>query len=92
MIIQLADIFGFFGMSFFLMATIKQLHKIITTHHTTAISKSHYQLKIIAILSSLICFALTGLVLSVIVVGIELIVTLVILYLLINYRKDKEVI
>lgn len=87
--IPIADIAGMCGMGFFLIATIKQLHKIKKTHHTTAISATHYKLKIIAIFCSLICFALTGLLLSLMVVSAELIVTLLIIYFLNKYRKVK---
>lgn len=88
--IPVADVFGMMGMGFFLAATIKQWHKIYSTYHTTAISKTHYELKIIAILCSLTCFSLAGLWLSFSVVTMELIVSLGILHMLIKYRKMKE--
>lgn len=86
----IADIFGMLGMAFFLTATIKQWHKIYKTHHTTAISLTHYKLKIIAILCSLTCFSLAGLWLSFTVVGIELLVSIGITHMLIKYRRKKN--
>ena len=89
--IPIADIFGMLGMGFFLTATIKQWHKIYITRHTTAISLTHYKLKIIAIICSLICFGLAGLILSFTVVSAELIVSIGITHMLIKYRKMKTV-
>ncbi len=85
--IPIADIFGMMAMTFFLIATLKQFHKIHTTHHTKAISMTHYKLKILAILCSLICFSMTNLLLSFAVVGIEMIVTIMILRLLLKYKR-----
>ncbi len=86
----IADIFGMLGMGLFLMATIKQWHKIYSTRHTTAISLTHYKLKIIAILCSLTCFGLANLWLSFAVVSIELLVSIGIVHMLIKYRKMKQ--
>lgn len=86
---MIADIFGMMGMAFFLTATIKQWHKIYKTKHTTAISLTHYKLKIVAILCSLTCFSLAGLWLSFTVVGIELLVSIGITHMLIKYRRMK---
>ena len=88
--ISIADIFGMFGMAFFLAATIKQWHKIYKTHHTTAISLTHYRLKVIAIICSLTCFALAGLALSFAVVSMELLVSLGIIHMLKKYRRQKK--
>jgi len=89
-LIQIADIFGFASMSFFLIATIKQWQKIYRTHHTTAISLTHYKLKIVAITCSLICFGLVGLVLSFTVSSLEMLVTLGIIYMLKKYRRKRK--
>jgi len=88
--IQIADIFGMLGMTFFLTATISQWLKIYKTHHTTAISLMHYKLKVVAILCSLTCFGLAGLTLSFAVVSMELLVSVGIIHMLIKYRKTKE--
>ena len=85
--IPIADILGMMAMTFFLIATIKQWHKIHITHNMKAISVTHYKLKVIAILCSLGCFALTNLRLSFVVVSVELVVTILILRLLIKYKK-----
>lgn len=87
--ISIADIFGMMGMAFFLAATIKQWHKIHRTHQTTAISLTHYKLKIIAILCSLTCFSFAGLWLSFSVVSMELVVSVAITHMLIKYRGKK---
>lgn len=87
--ISIADIFGMCGMGFFLAATIKQWHKIYTTHHTTAVSLTQYKLKIIAIICTMICVGLVNLPLSFIVLFTELIVVLGVIHMLIKYRKIK---
>ena len=89
--IPVADFFGMCGMSCFLMATLKQWYKIRTTHHTTAISKTNYKLRIVAGFCSLICFALAGLHLSFAVVTIELCFAFSTLSMLAKYRKKKTV-
>ena len=88
--ISIADVFGMAGMGLFLVATIKQWHKIYKTQHTTAISLTHYRLKIVAIVCSLICFGLAKLPLSFIVVSLELLVSLGIIHMLVKYRQMKE--
>ena len=86
---MIPDLFGMTGMSFFLAATVKQYIKIRRTHHTTAISLTHYKMKILAIICSLICFGLSGLMFSFIVVFGELVVTIGIIHLIKKYRSTK---
>ena len=88
---MIADIAGMIGMGFFLTATIRQYLKISRTHYTLAISLTHYKMKILAILCSLICFGLTKLMFSFIVVFGELIVTIGIICLIKRYRKERLV-
>jgi len=88
--ILIADIFGFCGMMCFLFATIKQWHKIRTTHHSTAISLTSYRSRIIAGMFTLGCFGLTGLWLSFTVVSVELAIAFSIMFMLLKYRRMKK--
>lgn len=61
MLSSIADIFGMAGMGFFLYAEIRQLIKILKTKKCTGISLSAYKNKTIACACTLVCFGLSGL-------------------------------
>jgi uncharacterized protein with PQ loop repeat len=61
MLNSVADIFGMAGMGFFLFAEIRQLVKILKTKRCTGISWTAYKVKMIACLCTLLCFGLSAL-------------------------------
>ena len=87
MINIIADIAGTIGMLLFLIAEVKQFYKIRQTGKLTGISYHAYLSKLIAVISTGICFALTGLHLSLLVIIGEGIVILPVLYWLWKHRN-----
>ena len=67
----LADLLGTGGMLGFLLAEVFQLKKIYRTKKLTGLSKTCYRNKMLAIILTLSCFALSGLYLSFTVLFLE---------------------
>ena len=91
MIRLLADVAGTLGMLLFLMAELRQFYKIKKTGKLTGLSFHAYLSKLIAVISTGICFALTALYVSLFVIILEGIVVLPILYWLWKYRKRSPI-
>jgi len=85
MIRLIADVAGTVGMLLFLMAELRQIYKIKKTGKLTGLSYHAYLSKIIAVLATGTCFALSALYFSLFVIILEGIVIMPILYWL--YKK-----
>ena len=81
-----ADIAGTIGMGFFLKAEIFQLKKILKTKVVQGISRTAYRDKLLAIFATMICFGLTTLWFSFLVLLAEGVVALIILHLIKKYK------
>ena len=81
-----ADLAGAGGMFFFLVAEILQLRKIIRKKTVKSISYNTYRNKVVAIMLSLVCFGLTSLWLSWIVIFAELLIIIWVIKLMHKYR------
>lgn len=86
----IADLAGVIGMGFFLKAEVFQLKKILRTKIVHGISQTAYVDKLLAILATMVCFWLTSLWLSFIVLFAEGVIALIILYLMKKYREEHE--
>jgi len=91
MIRLLADVAGTIGMLLFLMAELRQFYKIKKTGKLTGLSYHAYLSKLIAVMSTGICFALTALYLSLFVIALEGIIIMPIFYWLWKYRNKPHV-
>jgi len=85
----IADLFGTGGMLFFLVAEIHQLLKIRRTGKLTGISFHAYRDKMLAVIFTLICFGLSNLYFSFIVLFLEGIIITPILFKLWKKKKYK---
>jgi len=91
MLAIIADLAGTFGMLLFLFAELKQFYKIKITGKLIGLSYHAYLSKLIAVLATGACFALTGLHFSLLVIVAEGIVIMPILYWLWKYRNKTHV-
>jgi len=89
LILWIADAFGTIGMFMFLKAEVHQWFKIRRTKKVSAISTHAYRDKMIAIITTLVCFGLTSLWFSFLVIFCEGIVALFIIKLMRKYKKEK---
>lgn len=87
----IADIFGTAGMLFFLGAEVRQFCKIRKTGKLAGISFHAYLSKLIAVLSTGVCFALSGLQFSLLVIVGEGIVIMPVLYWLWQDRNKWRI-
>lgn len=87
MIKLIADVAGTIGMLLFLTAELRQFYKIKITGKLTGLSYHAYLSKLIAVISTGGCFALTALYISLFVIILEGIVIMPILYWLWKKRK-----
>ena len=91
MLKMVADLAGTVGMLLFLVSELRQFYKIKKTGKLTGLSYHAYTSKLIAVMSTGICFAMTRLYLSLIVITLEGIVIIPVLYWLWKYRKRPHV-
>lgn len=91
MIRLIADVAGTIGMLLFLMAELRQFYKIKKTGKLTGLSYHAYASKLVAVVSTGICFAMTRLYFSLLVITLEGIVIIPVLYWLWKYRKRPHV-
>lgn len=88
---MIGDIFVAIGMLWFLLAEVRQFRKVIKlygkNHIITSISLTHYNWKILAILSAIIGYTLKDLPLSRIVIIIELVLTAIMIKLIAELRQ-----
>ena len=82
----IADIAGVIGMSYFLKAEIFQLRKILQTKVVHGISRTAYMDKLKAIAATMVCFCITSLWLSFIVLFAEGVIAFIILRLMKKYN------
>lgn len=74
----------------FTLADVKQTHKIFKVKKVSSLSFTHYKLKVAALVLMFTGYALSNLIISVVVSGFNLTMTLVALYLMIKYRRKDE--
>jgi hypothetical protein len=86
----IADLMGVLGMSYFLKAEIMQLRKILRTKVVHGISRTAYKDKLLAIAATMICFGLTTLWLSFVVLFAEGVIAFIILRLMKKYKGHKK--
>ncbi len=81
-----ADLLGAGGMFFFFFAEVLQLRKIKRKKTVRSLSYHTYKSKVAALVLTMSCFGLSGLVLSFIVLSAELVVVAYIIKLMRKYR------
>jgi len=89
-IMLVADLAGVIGMGFFLKAEIFQLKKILRTKIVHGISRTAYRDKLFAIFATLLCFGLTSLWLSFVVLFAEGTIVFIVLHLMKKYRRTHK--
>lgn len=86
------DILFSLGSIGFLIAAIKQLHKLIKVCKTDGISKTHYIIKIISLMCYASGYILGVLPMSLCIVTIELLLTIGIILLIQKYRGKSNMV
>lgn len=84
---MLIDLLFSLGICCFLGSALTQLCKVIKTHKTSGISLKHYKLKLVAVALMTTGYTLSNLPLSLIISLLEGSITVILVMLIIKYRR-----
>lgn len=85
---MLVDALFSLGICCFLGSALTQLYKVLKTHQTDGISLKHYKIKLVAVGLMTAGYILLSLPLSMIISLIEGSITVMLVILIVRYRRD----
>ncbi len=87
---MLIDILFASATMLFVLADVKQVHKLYVVKQVSSLSLTHYKLKIVALVLMIIGYTLSELYLSIVVSMINYILSMTALVLMIIYKNNRN--